>query len=166
MEHQNNWKYCTETTNHHQMVKKYKNCVENIKDLTIVEGGKNPPFNDEKCLNLDKVEGILAQKEKREARKTMDMSFGIVLGNQRQFLLCEYRLNYKNVKNLKRSEMDSKISNSRILLGHEPAIHKCYLFIFNSKIKHQAYSILRRLFSNRSIVKAMDVNELKEIYFN
>lgn len=166
MAKQSNWKYCKETTNQHHLAITFKDCVEKMHDVILAEGNRNSPFNEEDCINLDKVEGTLAQKEKREARRTMDISFGIAKNRQQQVVLCEYRLRYKNVNNLKKRELDSKISNSINLMGHNPIIHNCYLFIFQTGLKNQAYRWLRRLYSNKNIINAMDVNDLKEFYFN
>jgi len=166
MAKQSNWNYCKDTTNQHHLAIKFTDCVEKIHDVTIAEGSKNSPFKKEICINLDKVEGKLAQKEKRNARKTMDISFGLKKDKQKQILLCEYRLRYKNINNLKKSELDSKISNSTNLLGHSPVIHNCYLFIFSPSIKSQAYRYIRRLYSNKNIVNVMDIHDLKRVYFN
>ena len=162
---QNKWKYCADTTNQHPISKKFKDCVEKLDTLCKEEGAKKTPFSKEQCLNIDRVENILAQNEKRNARKTMDISFGLKSGNEKRVILCELRLNYKNVNNLKKSELDSKISNSRNILGHSTVIFNPSLFIFTSQIKNQAYRLLRRLYSNKNTVKAIDLNDLKKYYF-
>ncbi len=162
----NNLKYCSETTNQHRISIKFEKFLEEINHVCIAEGAKRPPFSDELCINLDKIEGSLAQRDKRNARKTMDISFGIASGKQKRILLCELRFNYRNVNNLKKADLDSKIINSRNLLGHDPVIYQPYIFIFKTRLKNQAYSVLRRLYSNKKTITAMDLNELRNKYFN
>lgn len=163
---QNKWKYCKIATNQHPLCVSDKSCIELINAVCIAEGAKKTQFATEVCLNLDKLEGKFAQKDKRNARKTMDISFGVSSGNEQRTVLCEFRLNYKNVNNLKKSELDSKILNSKSIVGHSPLIYTPYIFVFNSKVKNQALRTLRRLYSNRNNTIAFDLNELKAIYFN
>lgn len=162
---QNSWLYCSNTTKEHGLSKKHSGCVEKIYDITISEGGKKPPFSSEVALNMDKIELSIAKKDKRNARKTMDMAFGVKRGRSKQFVLCEYRLNYKNPNNIRKSELDSKLLYTKSLLGNEPAVHNNYLFIFLSNIKQQAISKLRRLYSSRPNYMAIDVPELKSRFF-
>jgi hypothetical protein len=166
MELQNDWKYCEATTCGHNLAKKYSDCIESIHALIRNEGGKKSLFKDEKCLNLDKIETKQAQEKKQEIKfATMDCSFGISYRKQKRMILCEYRLRYKNVNNISKTELDSKIAHSKNVLGATCIIHNCYLFIFSSEIKEQAKNKLRRLYNGNKAVKAMDVNELKELYF-
>lgn len=123
-------------------------------------------FSDEECLNMDSIEKKIAQKEKRNARKTMDISFGVVDGKNKRFVLCEYRLNYKNLKNLDKKELNDKLSNTKNLLGFEPPIHNHYYFVFTHKIKQQAINVLRRLYQNKSNMVALDLADLKDIFFD
>ncbi len=165
MAQQNNWTYCEETLERHPLSRSFPECIEPLNGICLTEGARKSPFNEEKCLNIDKVESLLAQREKRDLRKTMDLSIGLKLGQEIKIMLCELRFNYKNVNNLKKSDLDSKMQNSQTLLGHQPPIHKPYLFVFNSSVKNQAYSVLRRLYSNKSIVEAIDLMDLKSKYF-
>lgn len=165
MEPQNKWKYCEETLESHYISRNYSECIEPLRNLCIAEGAKKSPFSEEKCINIDKVESLLAQKEKRNAQKTMDLSFGLNNGQEKKILLCELRLNYKNVNNLRKSELDSKINYSKKLLGHQPPIFKPYFFIFKSTLKNQAYRVLRRLYFNKKIVEALDLKDLKNEFF-
>ncbi|EZH75887.1 hypothetical protein ATO12_03595 [Aquimarina atlantica] len=163
---QNKWKYCENTTKRHPLCLKFLDCIESIDSICISDGAKKSPFSEEICLNLDKVESNLARKEKRNARKTMDFSFGSKSGNEKRTVLCELRLNYKNVNNIKKSELDSKVSNSKGLLGHSPTIYSPNLFIFSSKLKNQAINRLRRLYSNKSNVAVMDLSDFKKFFFD
>ena len=51
-----------------------------------------------RALNLDLVESTNIKKEKRDARRTMDMTFGIKKGKLKQMILVEYRLRKKKAK--------------------------------------------------------------------
>ena len=95
----------------------------------------------------------------------MDMSFGIKKGNSKEMILCEYRLRYKNINNISKSELDSKIKFSIDILGYEIAIHNIYLFIFSNKLKQQAYNKLRRLYFYKPNHVAIDLEELKSTFF-
>jgi hypothetical protein len=165
MERPNDWKYCETTTCEHNLAIKYPDCIESIHAVIHNEGGKKSFFKTEKCLNLDKIEIKQAQEKKHEIKATMDCSFGIFHGKQKRMILCEYRLRYKNVNNLSKTELDSKITHSKNLLGTICVIHKCYLFVFSSEIKEQAKNKLRRLYNGSKAIEVIDVNELKLFYF-
>ena len=161
-----NWEYCKDTTAQHHITIKFKKCIVNFDAFCKAEGAKKTPFSNEDCVNLDMVENIIAQSEKRNSRKTMDAFFGIKLEHQRKVVLCEFRLNYKNVNNLSKSELDGKLSNSINLIGHNPMINNSYLFVFNSNLKNQAYRRLRALYSNKKKMQAVDLVDLKNLYFS
>jgi hypothetical protein len=165
MDQQNSWKYCKATTNKHPVAIKFKQYVEEIHSVCINEGAKKTSFSKEKCINLDKIEWFIAKKEKRNALKTMDISFGIKSGNKKRIALCELRLNFENVYNLKKSDIDSKISHSIDILGHSLMIYNFYLFIFKSDKKNQANYVLRRLYSNKNMFEILDLYGLKNKYF-
>lgn len=164
MAKQSKWKYCIETTENHTLATKFSDCIALINEMSINEGAKKTPFTDEKGLNLDKIESICAQREKRDSQKTMDISFGIKDGNNKEFVLCEFRLNFTNPNNIKKRDLELKIDYSKRLLGNHPVIHNKYLFIFPKNIKCQADNRLRRLFSNKSFVKVLDIYEMKSEY--
>ncbi|KAA6346011.1 hypothetical protein EZS27_006436 [termite gut metagenome] len=161
MELQNKWKYCEATTCEHNLAIKHPDCIESIHAVIRNEGGKKSFFKTEKCLNLDKIETKQAQEKKQEIKATMDCSFGISHGKQKRMILCEYRLRYKNVNNLSKTELDSKITHSKNLLGTTYVIHNCYLFVFNPEIKKQAIHRLRWLYNGSKNREVIDINKLK-----
>lgn len=165
MAKQINWEYCKDITTQHYIAANFNKCIVNFDAFCKAEGAKKTPFSNEECVNLDKVESIMAKSEKRNLRKTMDAFFGIKLGHQKKIILCEFRLNYKNVNNLSKSELDAKLSNSINIIGHNPMINNCYLFVFNSNLKNQAYRRLRALYSNKKTMQAIDLVDLKNLYF-
>lgn len=161
----NNWTYCLQTTRNHQVARQHQNCIEKIDTLCKRDGARKTPFCDEVCINLDGVEKELAKEDKRNNRKTMDFSIGLKQGKQIRLVLIELRLRYKNINNLSKSELDSKIKNSKAILGQSPNLLNHYYFIFAPNLKNQAHRNLRRLYSNKSIVSGVDLSDLKEIYF-
>lgn len=165
MAKQNKKLYSKEQTEKHVLSKQYVNCLQNIKAIVISEGGKKSNFSDETAINLDCVEQSKSKLQKRNANKTMDMVFSFDNEKIIQMILTEFRLNYTNVNNLSKSELDAKISHSKNLLGHQPTIHNVYLFVFQTKLKQQATSVLRRLYSNKPTHKALDITDLYTEYF-
>ena len=166
---QSKWLYCCDTTKEHSVSKRYPNCLEKIDEITKGESIKKlkTRFSEEIALNLDKVESDRT-RGKGNSNSTMDIAFGIKKeGKSKQFILCEYRLNYKNVNNIKKSDLDSKISHSKNLLGAEIPIQTSYLFVFSSKIQKTALNKLRRFSSNKStLYVAIDVPKLYSSYFD
>lgn len=160
-----NFKYCKETTKSHSLAKVHSNCIELLSNVSKNEGAKSNPFGDEECLNMDTIEKKIAQKEKRNARKTMDISFGVADGKNKRYVLCEYRLNYKNPNNLSKSELNAKLSNTKDLLGTELPIHNHFYFVFSNKIEEAKY-YLRRLYQNKSNMVAFDLADFKKTFFD
>lgn len=159
------WKYCSKTTKQHPICLKSSTFIEEIDSVCKNDGAKKTPFSNEICLNLDKLENELAKLQKRNSSKTMDFYFCITRGKSLGVVLCELRLNYKNPNNLSKSELDKKISDSIRIIGHTPSILKPYIFVFNSKIKNQALSKIRRLYANKKFATALDLNDLYRYYF-
>lgn len=162
---QSNWIYCYETTRGHRVAKSHSECIEPIDLVCKRDGARRTPFSHEVCLNLDKVEICLAQIESRSSRKTMDFSLGLKHNTQKRIALVELRLRYRNINNLSKTELDSKINNSITILGHSPNILNRYYFVFSSQLKNQAHRNLRRLYANKSIVSGVDIKDLKEVLF-
>jgi hypothetical protein len=164
MARKNNWTYCENTTTNHSLAKNNSNCLEEIFQITCNEGAKKNPFTTEIAINIDDVERYLSKKEKRNSKKTMDMSFGAIKSKTKCFILAEYRLNYTNPNNLSKSELDDKIKNTLDLLGNEINI-STFLFIFSPNVKNHANYIIRRLYSNRPNYIALDISDFKSNYF-
>lgn len=130
------------------------------------EGEKRAVFQNEICINLDKIESFLARSEKRSCNKTMDLCFGALENNAKQIVLCECRFNYQNADNLSKTDLDAKMAYSKQLTGNEIAIHNHFIFLFKTGVKNQAYNKLRRLYSNRDFCKVLDIHEFKQVFFN
>jgi len=165
MEKQNKWQYSPTKTLEHPIASKYPRCVENICDIVKEEGATSTNFSDEKAINIDKVERALIQQEQRDPLSTMDMSFAITNGKSTNMVLVEMRLNYKNPENISKREIDAKIKHSKNILTHSAVIHGCYYFVFPSKVKERAISVIRRAFSNKANYVALDLAGLNEVFF-
>ena len=166
MENNAVWKYCPVTTKNHHISQKHTSCMTMINELCVKEGANKTPFNDECCFNIDRVEEIIAHKEKRVKHSTIDFFIGVKFDNNFGVLLCELKLNVKNVKNFSREDIDNKIKYSINIIGHEPKIIKPYLFIFQSNIRNEATNRLRRLFTNKpNFIQVNDLSQFKENYF-
>lgn len=161
----NQWQYCEQTTKNHQINKKVGVALKSIDFVCKRDGAKKTPFSEQECIDLDEVETFLASNEKRQKIKTMDVSFGISKGKRGQMVLCELRLNFKNVNNIGRKDLDEKMNNSKRILGHDPSIFSKSFFVFSSKLKQQATNRLRRLYANKSIIEVTDLEGLKAQFF-
>lgn len=167
MDKQNNLSYCDKTTRNHRVLKKCPQSLQNINDVCKKDGAKKTPFNNQVCINVDELEINRVKGAAGNRSKTMDMALGLsVGGNKPNMALVELRLNYKEVKNIKKPELDAKILHSKNLLGHTPSILNHYYFIFQSKLKNQAYSHIRRLYSNKNIVTVEDLNGMYNLLFS
>ncbi len=167
MDNLNNLTYCSTTTNNHKIASICPQCVQKINAVCIKDGAKHTCFTNEVCLNIDDFETFLAQHEKRDKQKTMDFSFGVNIENrnEQKMILVELRLNYTNWRNISKKELDDKINHSKVILGHSPIISNQYYFVFKSDLKQQAHNHLRRLYLNRNFVFGVDLNELKNNFF-
>ena len=159
------WLYCCDSTMGHSISIKYPNCIEKISEVITKEGGKTNSFKNEKIINIDKVEITKAQSENRDLSKTVDIAFCIKKTKNINIVLVEFRFNYLNVNNLSKSDLDKKINYSKQLLSSDVQIHDVFYFVFSPQIKNQAYSKLRRLYSNKSSHIAININDLNEIFF-
>lgn len=161
---QNRLMYCSTTTIQHYLSVAHKNCIERIAFIIVSEGGKNPGFNNEEALNLDKVETFLAQQQKgRNRNATVDMAFGVKDGGKKEFVLCEYKLRKKG-KGLQDYNISNKIKYSKDLLGGTPPIYKCCLIVPPDS-KSSAASYVRRYSTNRQEIKVFDLKGFVVEYF-
>ena len=165
MEKQTNWQYSSEKTKLHPISQKFPSCVKKIKDIVVIEGGSNPSFANEVAVNLDNVEKILAKQQGRNLQKTMDMFFCIMSGKLVNTVLSELRFNYTNYRNISFTEINGKVGYSSELVASNFPIHKTYYLIFPSKIKEQANDFIRRNNSIKSTYIALDIKDLKELFF-
>ena len=125
-------------------------CLDYLNDLILKEGCSEtmPVFvNNEIVLDMDCVELQLATANVRNQNKSMDSAFIIAdnAGGIIEILLVEFRFNYTNLKNLKRDDLEGKVSGSIACLIPFTNIHSNYFFIFVSSLKNQAINRLNRM---------------------
>ncbi|MCL2649444.1 MAG: hypothetical protein FWD60_00275 [Candidatus Azobacteroides sp.] len=163
------WNYCKNTTLNHNLAKENRDCIVRINVIVEEEGGgKCSLFKDEfEVLNLDKIENKLAQREKRNKRKTVDFIFGIEKAREpKNIVLTECKFNYKNVKNLDMTELDEKRKHSSSLLNYELQIFSTFYLLFQDKIYPEAYRKIRRFNTDKRNYEAVTIKKLKDKFFN
>ncbi|MDO5666110.1 MAG: hypothetical protein Q4G63_12775, partial [Bacteroidia bacterium] len=110
----------------------------------------------------------------RDFKKTIDIAFGLKENTikrkktkTKKYLLCELRLNYKNPKNISKSEISEKFQHSReILFDIDINFHEKYILIFKKNIVAQAKNNIARVFmGNTSKFEILSPQNLWSNYF-
>ncbi|MEO8238119.1 MAG: hypothetical protein ABI576_08415 [Flavobacterium sp.] len=163
-------KYSKPKTASHIVARTYPSCLVDIDQLifkdddSLLEIGNE--FDNSNVIDLDGVEILRAQSEKRNRKSTMDCTFAIIDDSKTEMLLVEFRFNYENLKNLNRNKLVDKVECSREILGDSITINEDSIFIFQKTLKAQAESRLYRMYPrvpNNYVV--MDLDDLKTHYF-
>ncbi|MCD7937227.1 MAG: hypothetical protein LUG98_10235 [Tannerellaceae bacterium] len=164
-------KYCETTTLNHSLARTYPEQVEPLYDLFKAEGGPADFFGEQQAINLDKIEKELCKK-KNSPDPTMDLAMGISrlpgendVRKGRQILLVELKFRVTNPNQLRRTEIEGKITYSRQLVFSEIPICPGHVFIFSSTCLQQARRHIARLYLNKPTVRVMDAQEFKDTYF-
>lgn len=109
------------------------------------EGGKNSTYSNE-IINVDAIPIINSISQ---PPSTMDFLCGIskkTNSKDYSFLLGEFRLNYRNPRNIKKDDLDSKIRGSKSLMADGISkLQKESVFIFPENCVQEARSHLARL---------------------
>ena len=163
-------KYNRVETLNHASAKAYPNCIKDYNLLILSEDNnlneKPDFFSDVLVLDLDCAEIIKAKSEKRNQNSTMDSAFVIADEKNKEILLVELRLNYKNLYNLNRKKLIDKVAGSCVLLGNSVKVHSDFIFIFQSnKVQEAKNRISRMIPSLNNNYKVMDLNSLLFRYF-
>ena len=156
MEIQNKFEFCNKTICNHKLIRLYSNCLVNLDVLFKREGGLGKNLNNYLCLDLDQVETNISKRDKRNKNSTVDCVFGISKNNQSKIVLCELKFNSKKPTNLKKTDLDAKLNYSKSIIGQQPSIYQKAIYLFKAKVKNQAKSHIRRLYSNRNICEVFD----------
>jgi len=144
--------YNYELTLAHPLAKAYS------KDINILikeDGGQGRFVVDTIVISLDDAE---KGSRKGDRSKTMDIALGVInrgtskKPKNKRILLCEFRFNYKNVKNISATEIKNKIDYSKELLktNYDSSIDMNTYFLFKKNIYQQARSELSRRMSGRN----------------
>ena len=137
---------------------RYKKLVRVILDN---EGARNTPFTTEKGIDLDQYEVEKSRGGNRD--NTMDFCIGLTT---RELLLVEAKLRVKDPRNLKKTELESKIRHSKeLLVESERTVAKQKVFLFDNSVVARARHHLAKLFSNNPNLLVYTVQEFKENCF-
>lgn len=121
-----------------------RQCLKQINVLSRKDGGKGFFLDDVEVWSMDDVERSFSPNQ---PHNTIDIAMGVsdegVREINKRMLLCELRFNYKTPGNIKKSDLEKKISCTKDLLGSERIEPKVY-FLFSSDKIQQARSIFER----------------------
>lgn len=163
-------KYCKTTTQDHGLYRSYPSCHIKMSEIVTKEGGQGRLFSNEEVLNLDAIEELLAKREKRNQRNTMDITFGCSVQNakngkitKRCMRLVDFKYRVTNVNNFKKADFEDKVDGSVDILGREIPIDGEYYFVFKKEIDAQARNRIARLFNNKTIYQAIADDKLLEM---
>lgn len=160
------WKYSKKITVSHPITKQVA-CIEKIHGLCKKEGAKNTPFNQEKCIDVDKAEEEFARKESRNRRNSVDMAIGIKSGNNQKIMLCELKLNVKNPSGLKNDAIKNKFEQSKELLGKQTNFYPKPVYLVKQKHIDETINRLGRIYSGKiSSFNVFDLNDFKNTFFD
>lgn len=107
-------------------------------------------FNeDDKVIDLDELEIVLAKKYKRCRNCSMDLSFVISDEDEKakEVVLVEYRFNYSIPSKLVKSDLDNKVKFSKIYTQfiYQIPVHKKKYFVFKTNKVPEFERRLRRM---------------------
>lgn len=105
-------------------------------------------FDDEwTAIDLDEFEAALARQQRRDKNKSMDMGFMICQSGRKLFVLVEFRLNYKDVVNVRKIDLDDKVQGSSENISNHlnEEIYLNKYFVFGKKRVEQGRERLRRM---------------------
>lgn len=157
-------KYDKLTTKNHNVSKQYPCCLEDFNKIVHREDNelKNKQIpqlvSDVEVLDLD-----CAEKERCvpniQKNKTMDIAFAISDSHNIEILLVEFRFNFTNPNNMRKEDLEGKVSGSKSILGNSVKINDKYIFIFKSNLMQQAKNRMQRMnpkIPNNYIVMDLD----------
>lgn len=104
---------------------------------------------DDDCmgLDLDELEKAIAKQERRNPKKSMDMGLMLCCQGNKSLVLVEFRLNYTDMFNIKKVDLDGKVECSTYCVIHylNEKIYPKQYFVFNRKSVKQGRERLRRM---------------------
>lgn len=167
-------KYSKEETLKTSLAQQFKRCV---KDYNIIfrdndDNLRTIPnyFTDVEVIDFDCIEEKLSCLQHRKKVKSVDSIF-VISDNSldREIVLVELRLNYINMANLKKEELEEKVRETiKTLKSFEKInIHSEYFFVFQPNRTQQARNRLNRM--NPKIPTtyiSIDINSLKQRFFD
>ena len=133
------WIYSNAVVEEHSL---YQLCASTLNEVSNRDYPNCDYFNSAiACLDMDTYEKHILQKG--QADRTVDAVIGIATyennrGQDPRLLLIELRMEYENISNLSKTEMERKVTYTKSLLGGEKRIERDSLFVFNNQIASQA----------------------------
>lgn len=158
-------KYDKLTTKNHNVSKQYLCCLEDFNKIVHREDDelKNKQIpqlvSDVEVLNLDCAEEKRCDPNNIQRNKTMDIAFAISDSLNIEILLVEFRFNYINPYNMKKGDLEGKVSGSKSILGNSVKINDNYIFIFKPNLIQQARNRMHKMnpkIPNNYIVMDLD----------
>ena len=119
----------------------YSQCRTSLNDISIRDYGKGRYFDVQiECLDMDTYETAICHGQ---PDCTVDAVIGIADCNNKQknnfrLLLVELRLDYKSADNLSKSNLESKVTHTKDLLGPEVPINKESVYVFSDDVSERA----------------------------
>lgn len=119
----------------------YSQCKTSLNDISIRDYGKGCYFDVQiECLDMDTYETAICHGQ---PDCTVDAVIGIADCNNKQknnfrLLLVELRLDYKSANNLSKSNLESKVTHTKALLGAEVPINKESVYVFSDDVAERA----------------------------
>lgn len=160
--------YNLEVTNNHPLANKF---ASSLNDMIIADGGKGVFPEYAIAISLDKAE---CADRRAVQLKTMDSALGVIARKfsgkkcYERMLMCEFRCNYKNWRNISITELEDKIENSRKLLQREylgQIDTRCF-FIFNKSVFEQVRNLFaRKYISNTKHRVIITEEEFRNLIF-
>ncbi len=130
--------YDNDTIQKHSL---YCQCKNRLNDIAIRDYGNGSYFDSQiECLDMDTYETSICHGQ---PDCTVDAVIGIAECNNKRkhnfrLKLVELRLEYKSARGLSKSNIESKVTHTRTLLGAEMPIDQQSVFVFSDNVAEQA----------------------------
>lgn len=143
--------YNNQVTLNHPLAKH----TDSLNKLSRKDGGEGLFNEDVLAISLDNAEHA---RDAYNTEKTMDIAIGTIRRGtsskprNAQMIMCEFRFNFKSVRNIKRTDLENKIKHSHQLLqnGYLGTINETSYFLFPDNLINQAKSLFNRLYNTRT----------------
>ena len=107
--------------------------IKGMYDLFSQEGcnkSENKFSNEQECIFLDGIQERIARNNKTDKKASADF---LICVNDNKVLLADAKFRVRNIENVERSSLNSKIDQSRVLIESDDYMVENKLFIVYSK---------------------------------
>lgn len=154
--------YDVDVTNDHPLAGKF---AFNFNNMVKADGGKGIFPENAIAISLDDAERA---QGRAVLRRTMDSALGVVTRgtsdrtSNKRMLMCEFRFNYRNWKNISKTELEEKVENAKTLLrtDYTGSIEPKCFFIFNKNIYQQVKNHFARIYNSRTKNRVVSTEEI------